>query len=300
MPASPTNTSTTTSTTKPLPAASFYNFSLSTSPNATTIKKCSHTPEALVKKQMKIFHKQWAGLGLSLDLALAQGFDTITIYGHFVNLYHTVRVWMSTRIMPKIGHWKTAVYRYGTSSVAFGITIRQTPPPKTSQTCTTGIVKRHCSSLHDLINIISTNINDIGTKKVATHNPARPQQQPFMIRISTDKETSIKEAQEVVNKIQVFTDSLVTNDKVDAAVILTRSGNDHRILHYHLGKASEYTIYDTELVGLSMGMHLIKTEKKVRHSTMLDVDNQAAINAIQNELSTPNHYIAKNVLQTAQ
>jgi cytochrome b pre-mRNA-processing protein 3 len=79
-PASPTNTSTTTSTTKPPRAASFYNSNSATSPDspdATTIKKRGRTSEALVTKQMKVFREQWAGLGLSLDLALAQGSDAV-------------------------------------------------------------------------------------------------------------------------------------------------------------------------------------------------------------------------------
>lgn len=76
-PASPTNTSTTTSTTKLPRAASFYNSNPSTSRDATTIKKRGRAPEALVTKQMKIFREQWAGLGLSLDLALAQGSDAM-------------------------------------------------------------------------------------------------------------------------------------------------------------------------------------------------------------------------------
>jgi hypothetical protein len=49
-----------------------------------------------------------------------------------------------------------------------------------------------------------------------------------------------------------------------------------------------------------MGMHLIKTEKAARHGTMLGADNQSAINAIQNELCTLTHYIAMDILQTAQ
>jgi cytochrome b pre-mRNA-processing protein 3 len=47
------------------------------SPDATIIKKRGRAPEALVTKQMKIFREQWAGLGLSLDLALAQGSDAV-------------------------------------------------------------------------------------------------------------------------------------------------------------------------------------------------------------------------------
>jgi ribonuclease HI len=92
----------------------------------------------------------------------------------------------------------------------------------------------------------------------------------------------------------------VIEDKVGAAAILTRPGKDHRTLHLHLGKASEYTIFDAELAGLSMGMYLIKTENAAHHKTMIGADNQAAINAIQNELSTPNHHLAADILRSAQ
>lgn len=69
----------TSSSTPPPRAASFYSPtpSPSTSPNAATVKKRGRAPEALVTRQMKILREQWAGLGLSLDLALAQSSDAI-------------------------------------------------------------------------------------------------------------------------------------------------------------------------------------------------------------------------------
>ncbi|KAI0293608.1 hypothetical protein BC826DRAFT_1105033 [Russula brevipes] len=65
------------STPKPPRAASFYS-----TPNPATTpppgaKKHGRAPEALVSKQMKIFREQWAGLGVALDLALAQGSDAV-------------------------------------------------------------------------------------------------------------------------------------------------------------------------------------------------------------------------------
>jgi cytochrome b pre-mRNA-processing protein 3 len=64
-------------TTPPSPpphAASFYDApSASPPPN----KKRGRAPEALVSKQMKIFREQWAGLGVAMDLALAQGSDAV-------------------------------------------------------------------------------------------------------------------------------------------------------------------------------------------------------------------------------
>ena len=85
-PASPSNTSTTASTTKPPHSAPFYNANPSTSPDATTIKKRGRAPEALVTKQMKIFREQWAGLDLSLDLALAHGSDAMLASSIWRNL----------------------------------------------------------------------------------------------------------------------------------------------------------------------------------------------------------------------
>ena len=70
-----TSPSTTPITTTPSRPASFYEPNPSTLPDPTTVKKRGRAPEALVTKQMKIFREQSAGLGLSLDLALAEGSD---------------------------------------------------------------------------------------------------------------------------------------------------------------------------------------------------------------------------------
>jgi cytochrome b pre-mRNA-processing protein 3 len=70
-----TPTPTTTSTTAPARPTSFY--SATSTPNgASATQKRGRAPEALVTKQMKIFREQWAGLGVALDLALAQGSDS--------------------------------------------------------------------------------------------------------------------------------------------------------------------------------------------------------------------------------
>jgi ribonuclease HI len=174
------------------------------------------------------------------------------------------------------------------------------PLQKPVKSSTKSAVKRHRFPLHNLLSILNIDISNLGEKPVATANPAKPRLLPFKTRIPPDKENSIKEAQATTEEIQVFTDGLITDNKVGAATILTRPGKDHQILLFHLGKASEYTIYDMELAGISMGMHLIKTEKAARHGTMLGADNQSAINAIQNELCTLTHYIAKDILQTAR
>jgi cytochrome b pre-mRNA-processing protein 3 len=71
-------------TTTPLRPPSFYSAPSPTKKTPPDVladggapKKRGAAPEALVTKQMKIFREQWAGLGVALDLALAQGSDAV-------------------------------------------------------------------------------------------------------------------------------------------------------------------------------------------------------------------------------
>ena len=173
------------------------------------------------------------------------------------------------------------------------------PLRKPMKHCASGIVKKHHSPLHNLLSMIDTDISNIETKPIEIHNPVKPPQLPFKVSILPDKESLKRAAQENTDTIQVYTDGSIIDKKVGVAAVLTRPGKEHRTLHYHLGKSTEYTIFDAELAGLSMGIHLINTEKAARHRTTIGADNQAAINAVQNELSIPNHYLAKYILQTA-
>ncbi|KAI0253586.1 hypothetical protein BJV78DRAFT_1280900 [Lactifluus subvellereus] len=82
-----------TTTPSPPQAASFYTTTPTpakkTPPSnavAGAAKKRGGAPEALVTKQMKIFREQWAGLGVALDLALAQGSDAMLAAAMWRNL----------------------------------------------------------------------------------------------------------------------------------------------------------------------------------------------------------------------
>src|SRR5260370_25229962 len=129
-----------------------------------------------------------------------------------------------------------------------------------------------------------------------THNPAKSSQTLHKISVAPNKESLKKEAQNAMEDIQVFMDGSVIDGKVGAAAVLTRQGKDHRILHLHLRRADSFNNYEAELAGLLLGMHLIKTEKATRRHTAIGMDNQAAISAVQKELSTPSHYMAAEVI----
>ena len=162
------------------------------------------------------------------------------------------------------------------------------------------LVRKHASPLHNLMHILETNPRNLGTKNITTHNPTMTKSKPFKIKIPPDKETSKQEAQHIMDEIQVYMDGSIIDGKVGAAAILTRPGHDHRILRYQLGDVNEQTIYDAELVGILMGVHLIKTEKAAHRNITLGADSQAAIKAVKNELSTPGHYIANQIIRTTR
>lgn len=79
---------TTASATAPARPTPFYGAAptLDAPNGASASQKRGRAPEALVTKQMKIFREQWAGLGVALDLALAQGSDAALAAAMWRNL----------------------------------------------------------------------------------------------------------------------------------------------------------------------------------------------------------------------
>jgi len=146
------------------------------------------------------------------------------------------------------------------------------------------LVKNYYSPLHNLFSLLNTDPKNVCKVTVLTHNLAKTVQLPFKISILANKESLIKEAQDATEEIQVFMDSSVIEGKVGAAVILTRWGKDHRSLHFHLRSVIDFNNFKAKLVGLLLGMQLIKTEKVARCRIALGTDNQAVISTIQKEL----------------
>jgi ribonuclease HI len=65
-----------------------------------------------------------------------------------------------------------------------------------------------------------------------------------------------------------------------------------------LGSIEHHTVFEAELVGLLLGLHLIKTEK-TRTSYALGADNQAVITAVATPSNRLGHYLANHFLTSA-
>ena len=72
-----------------------------------------------------------------------------------------------------------------------------------------------------------------------------------------------------------------------------------RTLHYHLGSVDHHTVFEAELVGLLLGLHLIKTKKGGRTRFALGTDNQVVLSAVATPGNRSGHYLTDLFLVTA-
>ena len=160
-------------------------------------------------------------------------------------------------------------------------------------------VRRHKGPLHSVAKSLQLDPDAIETIPVAKVNPAHRGDLPFQISIAQTKEQSKREDGHAKEEIKVYTDGSIHNGQVGAAAVLFRKGKRGRTMWYHLGAAEDHTIYEAEMVGLLMGMQLIRTEKRNKTSCAIGADNQAAIIALQSELTKPGQHVAAEVVSAA-
>jgi ribonuclease HI len=161
-------------------------------------------------------------------------------------------------------------------------------------------VKRHRALLHQLTSAYNLTHEDFETITVAGRNPALMGKQPFRTDIQDSKDSSKETDKQAPENIKIYTDRSAQDGKVGVAAIMTRDGKTLRVLHFHLGTADEHTVFEVELVGILMGLHLIEANKKGNISFSIGADNQAAIKALTSKFDKPGHYLAAEVFRTAE
>ena len=105
------------------------------------------------------------------------------------------------------------------------------------------------------------------------------------IDIPPNKDASKRADANATESIRVHSDGSAHSGKVGAAAILKREGKPDQILKFHLGTTGQHTVYKAELVGMIMGLHLIKTEHCNKTRCVLNVNNQATLGAIKSEMN---------------
>jgi ribonuclease HI len=101
----------------------------------------------------------------------------------------------------------------------------------------------------------------------------------------------------VIETIKVYSDGSAHSRGVGTVVILKHKGKPDHILKLHLGTTDQHMVYEAELIGMIMGLHLIKTEPRSKVKCLLNMDNQAVLTAIKSEMNKSGQHLVANILQ---
>ncbi|THH28311.1 hypothetical protein EUX98_g5875 [Antrodiella citrinella] len=114
------------------------------------------------------------------------------------------------------------------------------------------------------------------------------------------KEAGVEEEKVWVEKpgVRVYVDGSGQGGGIGAAAALYVPGileNSPRMLHYHMGRASQYTPYEADLVSIILGIELLwrqqADETCMEHGASIAADNLCAIFNPQRQTSQPGHYL---------
>ena len=159
--------------------------------------------------------------------------------------------------------------------------------------------KRHRAPIHVLLSLYNLDTSAVEKIPSTARNPEQTGRLPFIISIPENRSGAIAEAASATEEIQIYSDGSAIDGKVGAAAILMKSGTITKTLHYHLGPASEHTVHEAELVGLILGLHLIRTERIGSKRMAIGIDNQAVIRVFHSDLRSPGHHLAREALRMA-
>jgi ribonuclease HI len=163
----------------------------------------------------------------------------------------------------------------------------------------TGKVKRHKGPLHHLTKWFKVDANAIEKIPSAVQDPSKLGKIPLVISIAENREDSIKETEDALENLQIYSDGLALEGKVGAVAILILNGRHTQTLQFHLGSDTEHTVHEAELVGLLLSLHMLSSREYRGMPAMVGIDNQAAIKALASDLRSPGHHLVREALRIA-
>lgn len=156
------------------------------------------------------------------------------------------------------------------------------------------LVKHHRSSLHTLYHLSPFISETLETIQPVRH---KIEDQPkFSTRIDSSAEEALKWDEENFSQhVMIYTDGSGYKDNCAGSAVVFVNGVETASLKYRLGPLTEHIVYEGELVGLILGLHLAK-EFVGKPRINFSVDNQAAIQGLPNNRSQPAHYLLDEIL----
>lgn len=96
--------------------------------------------------------------------------------------------------------------------------------------------------------------------------------------MARDKATAKEKDRNNDHEYQVYTDGSDYNRGIGVSAILYKNGEKISTLRYHLGRSNKHIVFEAELVGIMLGLHLLMKANSLQGMTVA-MDSQAAIKA---------------------
>ena len=152
-------------------------------------------------------------------------------------------------------------------------------------------VKSHRSPLHNLLQRFEINPKTMEKIPVPRFPPGwRP---PFKVEIAKSKEEAAEQEKRWVARdgIRVYSDGSDYKGGVGAAAVLYNPGKPRvPTSKVYLGRSTEHTVFEAEIMGIVTGLELIRKQRRVRYAS-IGLDNQAAIRAISQRRAGEAQYL---------
>ena len=161
-------------------------------------------------------------------------------------------------------------------------------------------VKRHRSPLHNLF--FTTKISPAKVENIDASRRHPNFVPAFSSHMKKSKPEALIEAIANHEKapVSVYCDSSGFEGGIGASAVLFINGVEQNSLRYHLGSVFEHTVYEGEIVGLTLALHLLAgLRRQLKSLTVLGTDSQATILALDNQLPRSAHYLLDRVHDAA-
>ena len=110
------------------------------------------------------------------------------------------------------------------------------------------------------------------------------------MQIPTSKEATLATMSTVQSKVVVYSDGSGQNGKIGMAVVLYRHRVEQGSLRKQLGSEDLNTIFEAEVLSLSLAAKLISKERLIQ-SVVIRVDSQAMLLVAKHTRAAPGQYL---------
>ena len=161
------------------------------------------------------------------------------------------------------------------------------------------LIKCHKSLLHCLLHSTAISANSLETILPARRHPSYCPVFSRHIDVSKDDAT-VYAGYLATKEVTVFSDGSCINGSVGMAASLWIKGRRKKTITYHLGHENEHTIFEAELVGVILALHLLRCRKARTADAYIGLDNQAVIHALGDQKPKLGHYLLDKIHDLAK